>query len=182
MECLKKLDGSQRREPNAPYCKIISKSGCCWLFCIFFCSLQVGSGHCRLSLTHCGLYQVVSYLLQVISRSFLVPYIQVFSSSFRSFQVISCLLQVVSVHFLPVIDCFRSFLACCKSFQVVSSLLQVISGRFLLVVGHRSFQVISCLLQVIVARLFQVVLILVSSYLSYVLWNFPLQVFSPHLS
>ena len=60
-------------------------------FASFFCSLLVGSGHCRLFLTRYG-----------------------------QFHVVSCSFQVVSGRFLFVLGCFRSFLARCRSFQVVS--------------------------------------------------------------
>ena len=122
-------------------------------FTSFFCSLQVGSGHYSLCLTCCGLFQVVSCSLQVISRLFFCL-LQVFSSPYRSFhvascscgsfQVISCLLQVISGHFLPVVGRFR-FLARCRTLQVVSCSLQVVAGHSRLFLACcRSLQVIPC--------------------------------------
>ena len=75
-----------------------------------FCSLQIGSGHCRLCLIRCGSFQVVSCSLQVVScsmqvvvgrfRSFLAhcrSSLQVVLGRFRSFLI---LVSTIVIHFL----------------------------------------------------------------------------------
>ena len=104
----------QRRELIAPYCKIISKSVCCWSFRVFFfffacCrQVQVVVG-CVLLVA--GRFRLFFACFRLFPGSFLFV-----TGLFRSFQVVSCPLQVV-------VGPFRSFLVRCRSFQVIS-------GRF----------------------------------------------------
>ena len=69
--------GSVREENIASYCKIISKSACCWLFWVFFCWLLVGSGCCRLCLTCCRLF-VSAHCWVVSGRFVLVGHFRLF--------------------------------------------------------------------------------------------------------
>ena len=92
----------------------------------------------KLESVPCRSFQVVTWLLQIVSGRFLLTV-----SRFMSFLSCSRLSQVVSCCFLFVVGHFKSFLACCRSFQVVSCSLQVVSACFRSFLARcRSFQVV----------------------------------------